>query len=198
MANYSEKKDKHFPLIAHKIARLSEPPKVFIEPYVSKGQVVADLGCGPGFYSLHFAKILGLEGKIYTVASDLHFIKEESVDFIFANGLLCSMAPREHESSNPMEKNTLALPGDCTVIWKKMNGMKYYPNSMLIPSIPHCASRLNLDCSGNRPCSHDPVRRFRCIDNHALIVSGELMGRGGDLVVVHIEYSYHRINRDFT
>ena len=119
--------DRHFPLIGHKIARLFEPPKKFIEPYVKKGQVVADLGCGPGHYTLHFAKILGSKGKVYAVdsdkkcirvlerkakkrgyynieahassASDLSFIKNESIDFIFANGLLCSMAPKLRESA---------------------------------------------------------------------------------------------------
>jgi ubiquinone/menaquinone biosynthesis C-methylase UbiE len=32
-------------------------------------------------------------------ASDLSFIKDESVDFVLANGLLCSMAPQQHESA---------------------------------------------------------------------------------------------------
>jgi ubiquinone/menaquinone biosynthesis C-methylase UbiE len=32
-------------------------------------------------------------------ASDLSFIKDGSVDFVLANGLLCSMAPQQHESA---------------------------------------------------------------------------------------------------
>ena len=32
-------------------------------------------------------------------ASDLSFIKDGSVDFVLANGLLCSMAPQYHESA---------------------------------------------------------------------------------------------------
>jgi len=83
---------------------------------VKKGQVVADLGCGSGYYTLPLADMVGPEGKVYAVelggnciqalknkadksghqnveahassASDLHFIKDKSVDFVFANGLL--------------------------------------------------------------------------------------------------------------
>ena len=96
--------------------KLFEPPQRLIESYVKKGQVVADLGCGPGYYTLPLARCVGLEGKVYAVdldekciralekkadkggyqnieahassASDLSFIKDKSVDFILANGLL--------------------------------------------------------------------------------------------------------------
>ena len=40
MAANKEIQDKHFPLMGHTIAMLYEPQKVFIEPYVTKGQVV--------------------------------------------------------------------------------------------------------------------------------------------------------------
>ena len=96
--------------------KLFEPSRRLIEPYVKKGQVVADLGCGPGYYTLPLAECVGPEGKVYAVdldkkciralekkaaksgylnieahassASDLSFIKDSSVDFILANGLL--------------------------------------------------------------------------------------------------------------
>ena len=91
-----------------------------IKPYVKEGQTAADLGCGWGFYSFALADIVGTEGKVYSVdlskntiesirkkveeggyrnieaiastAADLSFIIDKSVDFVFANGLLCSMA----------------------------------------------------------------------------------------------------------
>lgn len=98
-----------------------ESPKVMrrIEPYINNGQVVADLGCGWGYYTFLLADLVGSEGKVYTVdlskncirsiqkkaikgsyhnieayassAADLSFIEDRSVDFALANGLLCSM-----------------------------------------------------------------------------------------------------------
>ena len=96
--------------------KLFEPSRKLIEPYVKKGQVVADLGCGPGYYTLPLAECVGPEGKVYAVdldkkciralenkaansgyfnieahdssASYLSFIEDSSVDFILANGLL--------------------------------------------------------------------------------------------------------------
>ncbi len=98
------------------INRLFGPPQKLVGPYVKKGQIVADLGCGRGYYTLALAELVGPEGKVYAVdldtkniqvlkkkvdkghhhnikmhassAADLGFIEDKSVDFIFANGLL--------------------------------------------------------------------------------------------------------------
>jgi ubiquinone/menaquinone biosynthesis C-methylase UbiE len=129
MATSGEKRDKHFPVFAHDnpFRRLFGRPQKLVRSYVANGQVVADLGCGPGFYTLTLADLVGPEGKVYAVdsdekvirtvkkkadefgccnieahtssASDLSFIKDASVDFILAHGLLCSMAPHQHESA---------------------------------------------------------------------------------------------------
>jgi 2-polyprenyl-3-methyl-5-hydroxy-6-metoxy-1,4-benzoquinol methylase len=102
--------------IVEPISRLVEPPERLIEPYAKKGQVVADLGCGRGYYSVALAELVGQDGKVYAVdldkkniralqkradkgsfhniethttsAADLNFIEDKSVDFILANGLL--------------------------------------------------------------------------------------------------------------
>jgi len=129
MATNDVKQDKHFPLFVHNnlIRRFffSNPTKYC--SYVAPGQVVADLGCGPGFFTLALAGAVGLAGTVYAVdsdekairaverrakrkgfhniktsvasATDLSFIKDESVDFILADGLLCSMAPQHHEQA---------------------------------------------------------------------------------------------------
>lgn len=128
VAMSEEKQDKHFPVwgLDNFIRRLTDKPNKHCS-HVTKGQVVADLGCGPGYYTLPLAESVGPEGKIYAVdsdekairalenkankhgyhnieayatsAHDLSFIKDESVDFILADGLLCSMAPRYRESA---------------------------------------------------------------------------------------------------
>ena len=107
-------------------------PQSHIAPYVSKGQVVADLGCGTGFYTLALADSIGSEGKVYAVdfdekcihaledkvnkggyhniethassASDLQFIPDASVDFVLANGLLCSMTDHRQEAVNEIKR----------------------------------------------------------------------------------------------
>jgi len=123
-----EKRDKHFPLwgLDNPIRRLYDNPNKYCS-LVKNGQVVADLGCGPGYYTLALAECVGPEGRVYAVdsddkaiqvveekadkrgfhnieahsssASDLNFIKDESVDFVLTIELLCSMAPQNQESA---------------------------------------------------------------------------------------------------
>ncbi len=126
------------PAFLDPIRRLFEPPKRLIKPYVKKGQVVADLGCGSGYYTLALAELVGPKGKVYAVdlgrncirglekkakkdgchnievyassASDVSFIKDRSVDFVLANGLLCSMANHREATVNEI-KRILKLKG---------------------------------------------------------------------------------------
>ena len=95
------------------ILKIFSPPERLIRPYVKKGQVVIDLGCGPGYYTFALADSVGPEGKVYAVdsnkrsiraiekkaekgdyrnieshttsAADLSFIQDRSVDFVFSN-----------------------------------------------------------------------------------------------------------------
>jgi ubiquinone/menaquinone biosynthesis C-methylase UbiE len=140
MTSSKEKRDKHFPLFVHDnvFRRLFSSPNEFCS-YVAEGQVVADLGCGSGYYTLALAERVGPEGRVYAVdtdekairalekkahehgyhnieahassASDLSFIKDGSVDFILANGLLCSVAPQQHESAVNEMKRVLKPSG---------------------------------------------------------------------------------------
>jgi ubiquinone/menaquinone biosynthesis C-methylase UbiE len=90
-----------------------------VEPFVSKGWIVADLGANNGYYTFGLAKGVGPEGMVIAVelndklvrrirkkikgggyhninlhaasAEDLNFIDDNSIDFVLANGLLCEM-----------------------------------------------------------------------------------------------------------
>ena len=140
MVEDKEEKDRHFPISSQDnvLRKLFSNPKKF-NAYVTEGQVVADLGCGPGYFTLPLAECVGSSGKVYAVdsnekaifalqrkanrhgysniethassASDLSFIKDKSVDFVLANGLLCSMAPRYHESAVSEIKRILKPQG---------------------------------------------------------------------------------------
>jgi ubiquinone/menaquinone biosynthesis C-methylase UbiE len=138
MTMSKDKNDKHFPIWGHKFSTLFSNSRKFCS-YVKKGQVVADLGCGPGFYTIALADCVGNEGRVYAVdtdekviqalekkmekgsyhnikthtssASDLSFIKDGTVDFILANGLLCSMSPQQLESAVTEMKRILKPNG---------------------------------------------------------------------------------------
>jgi ubiquinone/menaquinone biosynthesis C-methylase UbiE len=141
MAQRGEIRDTLFPLFVNDnpFRRLLLPPRRLTKPYVARGQTAADLGCGPGYYTLALAEYVGPEGKVHAVdvdekpvralgkkarergfrnieahvssASDQSFIGDASVDFVLANGLLCSMAPRLHESALKEMKRILKPGG---------------------------------------------------------------------------------------
>lgn len=129
MGMRTTKRDKRFPLFFHDnpFRRLLTPPGRFVESFVDRQQTVADLGCGPGFYTVALAQRVGPEGRVYAVdsdrkairalkkkaadcsigniearvasAADLSFIEDRAVDFVLAHGLLCSMAPRQRDAA---------------------------------------------------------------------------------------------------
>jgi ubiquinone/menaquinone biosynthesis C-methylase UbiE len=47
--------------------KILQNPKKIVGEYISKGDTVIDLGCGPGFFSIEMAKMVGDTGKIYSV-----------------------------------------------------------------------------------------------------------------------------------
>jgi len=49
------------------IRRLLQNPDKILKPYIDKGMTVIDLGCGPGFFSVEIAKIVGDTGKVIAV-----------------------------------------------------------------------------------------------------------------------------------
>jgi ubiquinone/menaquinone biosynthesis C-methylase UbiE len=114
--------DRHIPtfLTDNFLRRLVSPPKKKLSKFISAGVAVADVGCGPGHFTIPMAELVGPEGKVYaadsdprsiqvlkaklegrelqrriqaetTSAANLEFIPDASVDFAFANGVLCCM-----------------------------------------------------------------------------------------------------------
>jgi ubiquinone/menaquinone biosynthesis C-methylase UbiE len=50
-----------------KIRRWLQNPQRILAPYVKEGMTVLDVGCGPGFFSVELAKLVGRTGKVISV-----------------------------------------------------------------------------------------------------------------------------------
>ena len=51
------------------LRKLVQNPKKILKPYINDGMTVLDLGCGPGFFTIEIAKLVGNSGKV--IAADL-------------------------------------------------------------------------------------------------------------------------------
>jgi ubiquinone/menaquinone biosynthesis C-methylase UbiE len=52
-----------------RIRRWLQNPYKILEPYIKKGMTVMDFGCGPGFFSIPMAQMVGASGRV--IAADL-------------------------------------------------------------------------------------------------------------------------------
>jgi ubiquinone/menaquinone biosynthesis C-methylase UbiE len=115
-------RDRRFPafLMDNFVRRIVFPPEKLVSQFIMEGKAVADLGSGPGYFTLPIAKTVGQKGKVYAVdfdakqierlkkkaaregyeetieahassAAEIGFIPDKGVDFVFASGLLCCM-----------------------------------------------------------------------------------------------------------
>lgn len=53
----------------NRFRRLLQVPHKILGPYIKKGMTVLDLGCGPGFFTIDMAQLVGKSGRV--IASDL-------------------------------------------------------------------------------------------------------------------------------
>lgn len=49
------------------LRKLVQSPKRIVGSYINKGDTVMDIGCGPGFFSIDMAKMVGPKGKVIAV-----------------------------------------------------------------------------------------------------------------------------------
>ncbi len=58
---------KYAGLLTGRVRRLINRPKWLLRPLVAPGETVADLGCGPGFFTLPLAELVGNSGQVIAV-----------------------------------------------------------------------------------------------------------------------------------
>jgi ubiquinone/menaquinone biosynthesis C-methylase UbiE len=68
---------------------LSHNPKNIMGDYVKRGYIAADIGCGPGFFSLALAEMVGEEGRVIAVD-----IQKEMLDQVAAGAERLKLRPR--------------------------------------------------------------------------------------------------------
>jgi ubiquinone/menaquinone biosynthesis C-methylase UbiE len=49
------------------LRKLLQNPQKILKPFIKEGMTVADLGCGPGFFTIEMAKMVGNNGKVTAV-----------------------------------------------------------------------------------------------------------------------------------
>jgi SAM-dependent methyltransferase len=53
----------------NKIRRWVQNPRKIVEPFIKEGMTVLDVGCGPGFFAIDMAELVGESGRV--IAADL-------------------------------------------------------------------------------------------------------------------------------
>ena len=54
--------------------RLITDPEALLSPYVRPGQTVADIGCGPDFFTLALARLVGSNGRVIAADVDQYML----------------------------------------------------------------------------------------------------------------------------
>ncbi len=53
--------------LANPFRKLLQDPQAITAPYLEPGQTALDIGCGPGFFSVAMAELVGREGRVIAV-----------------------------------------------------------------------------------------------------------------------------------
>lgn len=60
---------EHSGMLDVSFRKIFHNPRNILKPYIKEGMTVLDLGCGPGFFLIEIAKMVGSSGKV--IAADL-------------------------------------------------------------------------------------------------------------------------------
>lgn len=77
--------------------RLIQNPKKIVGPYINKGDFVIDLGCGPGYFTIDMARMVGDPGRIIAVDLQrqmLEKVKAKAQKYHLTNQIRLHECPR--------------------------------------------------------------------------------------------------------
>lgn len=86
-----------------------DPDSIIAQLEIENGSMVADFGCGPGFFSIPFAKAVGEEGKVYALdvlPQALESVKSKVRNFAVPNVVLMR-ANVEKENGSKLESGSI-------------------------------------------------------------------------------------------
>lgn len=70
---------QHAFMLDNILRKLFQNPAKITGPYIKKDDVIIDIGCGPGFFSLEMARLTGSNGKVVSVD-----LQKEMLDIVSA------------------------------------------------------------------------------------------------------------------
>ncbi|AGB40992.1 methylase involved in ubiquinone/menaquinone biosynthesis [Halobacteroides halobius DSM 5150] len=112
MTHKFDPKKKH-KLLSEKRHQMLPPEETLQKLELKKGDVVADIGCGVGFFSVPAAKLVGNEGKVYAIdvveemLTELRKRKEEAENIVLVQGTEYSAEIADHAIDFMLISNVL-------------------------------------------------------------------------------------------
>ena len=118
----TEKQDRYIPplILDNPLRRLEKSPLKFIGKYLRQGMAVADIGSGPGYFTVKLSSLVGSQGTVTAIDPDqktverlraklvnlnignvrtlissgshIPGIEDNSIDFVFSHLMICCMS----------------------------------------------------------------------------------------------------------
>jgi ubiquinone/menaquinone biosynthesis C-methylase UbiE len=122
------------------IRRWFQDPNRILQPFIKPGQTVVDLGCGPGFFTLAMAQLVGDEGKVIAVdlqEAMLQKMTAKLTKFGLENRVVAHQCAEDSLGVKQPCDFALAFymvheVPDSTVLLKQINGMLTMGGKLLI------------------------------------------------------------------
>ena len=139
--------------------RFFQDPGTIIGPYVREGMVVADIGCGMGYFSIALAKIVGKQGLVFAVD-----LQQKMLEFLNRRARKAGVLDRIRSINAKDDDIMLREPVDFVLAFWMVHEVKDIP---LFFRHVHSVLKKSGKFLYVEPKMHVPDRRFQEILRHA-------------------------------